>query len=113
MTVIANLATKVMDRRANYLVIIIIIIQLYDGICYYSSIALEILLILDDSTCESICDHHCVHQRSGSRCVCDRGYYLASDGITCIGKNKIGLKIFSCINNCIIHLWFSASKFRR
>ena len=62
------------------------------------SIALEILLILDNSTCDSICDHHCVYQRSGSRCVCDRGYYLASDGITCIGKNKIGLKIFSCIN---------------
>ena len=77
-TVLANLATKVMDRHANYSVIIFFA-------CYYNSIALEILF-LDDSTCDTICDHHCLHQRTEIRCVCDRGYYLASDGITCIGK---------------------------
>ena len=48
-----------------------------------------VLLILDDSTCDGICDHHCVHQdtEAAPRCVCDRGYYLASDGVTCIGNN--------------------------
>ena len=43
--------------------------------------------VLDDNTCNSICDHHCVHQRNVQpRCVCDRGYYLAQDGTICIGN---------------------------
>ena len=43
--------------------------------------------ILDDDTCDNICDHHCVLQRNAQpRCGCDRGYYLAQDGITCIGN---------------------------
>ena len=49
------------------------------------------LFILDDNTCDGICDHHCVHQGTEAapetRCVCDRGYYLASDGITCVGND--------------------------
>ncbi len=54
------------------------------------SYALYLFFILDDNTCDSICDHHCDHTGSGAtperpRCVCDRGYYLAPDEITCIG----------------------------
>ena len=48
----------------------------------------SILLLLDESTCDTICDHHCVQMSpdaTGPRCACDRGYYLAPDGITCIG----------------------------
>ena len=42
---------------------------------------------LDNSTCDTVCDHHCVRQRNVQpRCVCDRGYYLGQDGITCIGN---------------------------
>ena len=86
----ANLATKVMDGHANYLVIIltiiIIMLILLLMVEYYYSSYLEISFILDDSTCDTICDHYCDHQGAKSRCVCDRGHYLASDGITCIGK---------------------------
>ena len=47
-----------------------------------------LVFILDDSTCNIVCDHHCVRQRTGqTRCTCDRGYYLAQDGTTCIGNN--------------------------
>ena len=46
--------------------------------------------IIDDSTCDAICDHHCVHHSTDgvreTRCICDLGYYLVSDGITCIGN---------------------------
>ena len=57
----------------------------------YNEIAtLSVLLfciVLDDRTCDRVCDHHCVRQRNAQpRCVCDRGYYLAQDGITCIGN---------------------------
>ena len=56
----ANLAIRVMDGHANYLV------STYDGIFNYSSI-FEILFTLDDHTCDTICDHHCDHQRTESR----------------------------------------------
>ena len=48
------------------------------------------LYTIDDSTCDAVCDHHCVHHSTDgvpeTRCVCDRGYYLALNGITCIGN---------------------------
>ena len=49
-----------------------------------------LLLLLDNSTCDTVCDHHCVYQENDQpRCVCDRGYYLASDKITCIGNEPL------------------------
>ena len=61
--------------------------KLTSDIIAYMSVLWFINFMLDDTTCDTICDHHCVRQRTGqTRCVCDQGYYLAQDGITCIGN---------------------------
>ena len=39
----------------------------------------------DSNLCESTCEQHCA-SRVDNRCACDRGYYLASDHVSCIGK---------------------------
>ena len=40
---------------------------------------------IDNNSCESTCEQHCASSVE-NKCACDRGYYLASDHISCIGK---------------------------
>ena len=44
---------------------------------------------VDESSCSKVCDQHCIQIQTENnvKCACNRGYYLASDGITCIGKS--------------------------
>ena len=92
----ANVATKVMDGHAYYLVIIIFLLMME-----YSVIELlRFYSFIDNSICNTLCDHHCIHQGTDSRCVCDRGYYLASDEITCIGNEPL----HTCITHARVYI---------
>ena len=96
-SVFARKTIREMDDLADFLVTLSIIFSfLYIHhqihLIKLSKIELKSLLttlfILDASTCDDVCDHHCDHQSAGApTCACYRGYYLASDEITCIGNN--------------------------
>ena len=63
--------------------------RFFGNVKYRSFFSTMTLFILDASTCDGICDHHCDYQSAGAdpTCACYRGYYLASDEITCIGND--------------------------
>ena len=44
----------------------------------------------DEGSCNSTCEQHCYNPGVDTfNCTCDRGYYLASDHVACIGKCTI------------------------
>ena len=66
--------------------------------------------ITDESSCNSTCEQHCYHSRDGTyNCACDRGYYLASDHTSCIGKCLFLRLINTCPNHMILQILTSVS----
>ena len=57
-----------------------------------------IIILADESLCNSTCEQHCYRSRDGTyNCACDSGYYLASDHISCIGKCAFFYYVFEII----------------
>ena len=43
-------------------------------------------LYTDGNTCSDVCDQFCIQENSSPKCACDNGYYLHSDGVSCLGR---------------------------
>ena len=66
--------------------------------------------ITDENSCNSTCEQHCYRSGDGTyNCACDRGYYLASDHISCIGKCSFLKLINACPNHMILQILTSVS----
>ena len=66
-------------------------------------------IITVESLCNSTCEQHCYRSRDGTyNCTCDRGYYLAADHTSCIGKCSFLIKCLcqshnnADINECLV-----------
>ena len=66
--------------------------------------------IIDENSCNSTCEQHCYRSGDGTyNCACDRGYYLASDLTSCIGKCSFLRLINACPNHMILQILTSVS----